>query len=470
MDNLDLDTLINKNIFSPERKKKTLFLIIIIIIITIINIGVSIYYFIKYSRMLKYDDGSSEFENDLYGCMCDAGSSGTRVNVYHWPERKPNNIPLISEMGRNRTSSGIHEMNETTLVKTMDILIDYCKNRIIELSHNKCNLSKVNFYLKATAGMRSISEEEQNQKLNIIRNTIKKSPFRLLNDDWVKVINGSEEGLFGWITSNYLNKILLKNEEDGKQNNIPYGSIDLGGYSLEITFTTNETIKEHNINLNFTNINYNIYSYSFQDYGQQRFYDIFMESIFNSSNHENSNIIVNPCFLEGYSEIYKSNNISYKFIGSGNIELCQKKIKSIMNINEEKEKSMNNIYQPIIPENLKFYGISGLYWIAKFFNIADDEFHSASELLNVTEEFCNTKWEDALKKYSKDIDPEYLKKYCFLGYYVYFFLVEGFKIDKDKKLLIFPEKINGIETGWTLGAMSFEIGLLPLQANKILNY
>ena len=76
----------------------------------------------------------------------------------------------------------------------MNILLDYCKNRIIELSNNKSNLSEVNFYLKATAGMRSISEEEQNKKLNIIRNVIRKSEFNFLEDDWAKVINGSEEG------------------------------------------------------------------------------------------------------------------------------------------------------------------------------------------------------------------------------------------------------------------------------------
>ena len=267
----------------------------------------------------------------------------------------------MTEMGRNTTKPGIHEQDEKELETTMNILIDYCKNRIIELSNNKSNLSEVNFYLKATAGMRSISEEEQNKKLDVIRNVIKKSPFKFSNDDWAKVINGSEEGLFGWMTSNYLNKILLKNEEEEKQVDLPYGSIDLGGYSLEITFSTNEKIKEHNISLNFSEVNYNLYSYSFQDYGQTRFIEILMESIFNSSKSENSTIITNPCYLEGYNETYQFKNINYTFVGKTNISKCQEYIKSIMKINKENEKSMNNIYQPKIPDNLKFYGISGLY-------------------------------------------------------------------------------------------------------------
>jgi len=32
--------------------------------------------------------------------------------------------------------------------------------------------------------MRSISKEEQNKKLDIIRNVIKKSNLKFLNDDW----------------------------------------------------------------------------------------------------------------------------------------------------------------------------------------------------------------------------------------------------------------------------------------------
>jgi len=471
MENLNYETLANtdedkKN--SPERKKKILILIIILVI-SIIIIAVSIFLIVKYTGKTKYDDGEKDPENALYGCMCDAGSSGTRVNVYRWPQRKKNIIPLMTEMGRYGVNPGIHEMNEKAIEGTMGILIDYCKNRIIELSNNKCNLSDVNFYLKATAGMRSISEEEQNKKLNIIRNAIRKSEFKFLDDDWAKVINGSEEGLFGWINVNYLNRILLKNEEERQLKDMPYGSIDLGGYSLEITFYTNETIKEHYINLSFTEVDYNLYSYSFQDYGETRIYEIFMKSIFNSSKSENSTVIENPCYLEGYSETFEFQTISYTFIGKTNISLCQEKIRSIMKINKESEKSMNDIYQPKIPEDLKFYGISGLYWIAKFFNIANDEYHSASEFLDVTEEFCKKKWEDAIKEY--DVDREYLKNYCLYGYYVYYFLVEGFKIDKNKKILTFPEKINGIETGWTLGAMAYEIGLLPLQGNNTnLNY
>jgi len=108
-----------------------------------------------------------------------------------------------------------------------------------------------------------------------------------------------------------------------------------------------------------------------------------------SEQHENSNIIESPCYLEGYKETYKLKNINYTIEGKTDTSLCQEYIRHAMNISSDKP--MNNIYQPKIPENIKFYGISGLYWIANFFKITDNNFHSASELLKATEEWCKKK-------------------------------------------------------------------------------
>jgi hypothetical protein len=159
MDDMDSDTLLNTEEYktmSAERKN--------ILSISFLPIGLSIYCFINYFNKIKYDDGGDNRENALYGCMCDAGSSGTRVSVYRWPKRKKNIIPRIKEVNRSRTNPGIHEMNETKLEESMNHLIGFCKEIINKESQNHCNLSDASFYLKATAGMRSISEEKRRKK------------------------------------------------------------------------------------------------------------------------------------------------------------------------------------------------------------------------------------------------------------------------------------------------------------------
>ena len=474
LDNSDIPTNVNsdeanKKVQENKTRKMTLIIIIVIACLMVIGSVIAIIIiFHKFGKDKDYDDGGSDPESASYGCMCDAGSSATRVNVFRWPKRKENTIPVITQIGRLKINSGIHKQSENELKATMNTLIDYCKNTINESSSNTTNSTDISFYLRATAGMRSISVEEQNKKLDIIRKEIKNSTLKFLNDNWVKVMSGDEEGLFGWITGNYLNRILFENEKAGKQVEIPYGSIDVGGYSLEITFTTNETIKEHKINYGPSNINYNIYSYSFDKYGDDKFIEIYLETLINSYKSEDSNIIINPCYLEGYNETYEYQNINYTIVGNPNITLCREIIRSILKINEEEEKSMNNAYQPKIPEDLKFYGVSALYEIGDFFNMADNEFHSASEFLNLTEEFCKKRWEDAFKEKTKnnEDDDAYIKYFCILGYYAYSFLAEGFKIDKDKKNIKFVDTIDGVKTGWALGAMSYEIELLPLQSLK----
>ena len=468
LDNVNHDTLSGKSnnngICYKIKNNKKMFIIIIVSCAVVIAVAITL--IVVLTQKNKYDDGGKTPETNFYGCMCDAGSSSTRVSVYTWPQRKPNSIPVISEKGRESTNPGMHKKNENEIKDAMNTLISFCRNKINEVSNNKAVLSNVNFYLKATAGMRSISVEEQNKKLDVIRKTIRASDLKFLNDSWAKVITGSEEGQFGWITGNYLNRILFENEKAGKIATTPHGSIDLGGYSLEITFTTNEEIREHKIRLALNNITYNLYSYSFQNYGQNKFHDALIEYFINSKGSEESDNINIPCYLTGYNESYVFKGKNYKLIGNANVQECRESISSLMNINKEEEMSMNNTYQPKIPEGMKFYGISGLYWIANFFKLADDNYHAPSEFLSAAEKFCTKNWDDAVKEYGEDVEISYLKDYCISGNYVYYFLAEGFKIPKDKKLINFPDKINGVEVSWTLGAMSYEIGLQPLNGAK----
>ena len=469
MDNLgntDIDDLINKDEkINSEKNDKRIKLIIIIVSCTLFVATVVIICLVILLTS-PYDEGKDTPETNFYGCICDAGSSSTRVSVYTWPHRKSNSIPVMTEVGRNNTKSGIHTLNDDEIKRDMEFLINFCKNKINEVSKNKSNISEANFYLKATAGMRSISVEEQNKKLNIIRKTIRESEFKFLKDDWAKVMNGSEEALFGWITGNYLYRILFENEKAGKIGKKPYGSIDLGGYSLEIAFYTSEEIKEHKINLNLNNINYNLYSYSFENYGQDRFYEALLHHIIDSQKEENSSIIIkHPCYLNGYKTSYLYKEKNYTIEGENNFDKCQEEIKRIMNINEEKDKSMNNTYQPSIPEDTMFYGISALYWISDFFKLTDDKFHAPNEFLTVAKEYCQKNWEDVVKEYIKE-DEFRLKNYCISGIYIYYFLSKGFKLNENKKLIMFPDKINGVEMSWTLGAMSYEVGVQPLKNAK----
>ena len=59
-------------------------------------------------------------------------------------------------------------------------------------------------YMLATAGMRMIPESKQNAILNEIRSNVPKVSSFLFTDQHVGVISGKEEGVFAWISANYV--------------------------------------------------------------------------------------------------------------------------------------------------------------------------------------------------------------------------------------------------------------------------
>ena len=170
LENSNPETLTGSDTFNSDWKKKRLKLIIIIVSCVIV-VTLVIVLSVVLTRP-KYDPGTPETNN--YGCMCDAGSSSTRVSVYSWPERKLNTIPVISEVGRESISPGMHTKSDNEIEEAMNFLIDSCRNIINNQSSNKADISEANFYLKGTAGMRSIPVEEQNKKLDVIRKKNKK--------------------------------------------------------------------------------------------------------------------------------------------------------------------------------------------------------------------------------------------------------------------------------------------------------
>jgi len=75
--------------------------------------------------------------------------------------------------------------NPEGLREAMEELIDYAEEKIPEEQHAYTPL-----FLKATAGMRLLPEEEQEEILSVIREVFDNSPFRFDEGSWASVISG----------------------------------------------------------------------------------------------------------------------------------------------------------------------------------------------------------------------------------------------------------------------------------------
>lgn len=81
----------------------------------------------------------------------------------------------------------------------------------------------------ATAGLRLVGETKKDEILKSVCNKLDDSPF-IFKCAWATLLSGYDEGLYGWVAVNYLMKALQSSTQT------TYGTIDLGGGSVQIVF------------------------------------------------------------------------------------------------------------------------------------------------------------------------------------------------------------------------------------------
>ncbi|XP_014637846.1 PREDICTED: ectonucleoside triphosphate diphosphohydrolase 2 isoform X3 [Ceratotherium simum simum] len=143
-----------------------------------------------------------------YGIVLDAGSSHTSMFIYKWPADKENDTGIVGQHSScNVHGGGISSYADNpsgagqSLVKCLDqALRDVPKERHVGTP----------LYLGATAGMRLLnltSPEASANVLAAVTQTLTQYPFDFRG---ARILSGQEEGVFGWVTANYLLENFIK--------------------------------------------------------------------------------------------------------------------------------------------------------------------------------------------------------------------------------------------------------------------
>uniref|UniRef100_A0A8C5LGJ5 Ectonucleoside triphosphate diphosphohydrolase 3 n=1 Tax=Jaculus jaculus TaxID=51337 RepID=A0A8C5LGJ5_JACJA len=208
-----------------------------------------------------------------YGIVLDAGSSRTTVYVYQWPAEKENNTGVVSQTFKCRVKgSGIssYEKNPQDVPKAFEDCMVKVKEQVPTHLHRSTRI-----YLGATAGMRLLrlqNETAANEVLASIQSYFKSQPFDFRG---AQIISGQEEGVYGWITANYImGNFLEKNlwhtwvHPRGVETT---GALDLGGASTQISFVAGEKAGLNDsdiVEVTLYGYGYTLYTHSFQCYGR----------------------------------------------------------------------------------------------------------------------------------------------------------------------------------------------------------
>jgi len=374
------------------------------------------------------------------------------------------NVPKITQLfsaeGTNVVKPGIAKIDPANISTYLQPLLDYAYSLVPEKEQKKAPI-----FLFATAGMRVIPIERQEAIIKEVRDTFSNSNFNFTyKEEWARVITGEEEGVYGWVTTNYLKDILF--EHDAKDHVV--GALDLGGVSLQITFLPKETPKENMHVLTLPKNVFELYTYSFLKYGQDATTRALMDlSAFYANDTTTGEVpeaVDFPCHLSGYNETYvlPADGKNHTMVGTGDYALCSQYEKEIMQLNATcpvEPCSFDGVYQPTLVGD--FYAMSGFYYTASFFGIADVHSKTRAALFDEKgREYCSNTWEEVLEKY-KDVDASLLKVYCLTSSYIYNVLVNGFGFDANNTNIYFTSDIEGTTLGWALGALIAEASLLP---------
>ncbi|KAI7907768.1 nucleoside phosphatase GDA1/CD39 [Cokeromyces recurvatus] len=391
-----------------------------------------------------------------YAVMVDAGSSGSRVHIYKFnfckeePELE-NEVFHMLEPGLS--SFDDPERAADSLEELFQIAVDN-----VPLKLQRCTPIAV----KATAGLRLLGQEKSKVILDTVRRRLETQYLFPISS--VEIMDGKDEGVYAWITVNYL----LGNFKSSSLSR-SVATFDLGGASTQIVFepefpiSAGKGIKpgDHLYELDYANHRYNLYQHSYLGYGLKEARKMIKTKVIELwQDRLPFGQIYHPCLPENYTEVisWKNESIStdIQLIGTGaGHAACRGIIEKIFN----KEKvcplapcSFDGIYQPPLEETF----IDRDLYVFSFF-------YDLTQPLGLPQEFTVREFgELANRVCSRDIEAlkhvpnalHILKEspdYCLDLTYTHALLRIGYDISPER-IVRTAKKINNAETGWCLGA------------------
>ncbi|XP_066936720.1 ectonucleoside triphosphate diphosphohydrolase 1-like [Clytia hemisphaerica] len=433
-----------------------IFVAIFFIVLGAVGIGVSTYF---------YNEEMTDEVQGRFGIVFDAGGSGTRMYIYSFD----NNNQYVQTLQEDCEGDGLSKYGGRT--SDLKPLLNKCLEDASTNIPKEVSTSNVPLYLKATAGMRKLREQNMTTYNNVwsaVRAILNNGSFPV---KMAETMLGIKEAQYSWTTVNHL----LKSTDDTS------GLLEMGSTSLQVAFephSSNSIPSNYSEEVSLNGKSYKIYAHSYMCLGRdefgRRYYAKLAADKFN-----NSATIMNPCGFQGYNvsktytdlfevpcvkgdfaqELFgqsinpdlSSMNAtdSFTFVGTGDFDACKQQVESMFKKNcTHSSCGTLDAYQPDLYGH--FTGIGGgVYFAAEFLQLPDD--FTENDFENKTKELCTTplnevKNRTGFGKYSYD--------YCLSNTYTNFVLQNLLKINKTEKGVInFARKINDQKISWTMGSI-----------------
>ncbi|KAI8323067.1 nucleoside phosphatase GDA1/CD39 [Martensiomyces pterosporus] len=398
--------------------------------------------------------------------MLDAGSTGSRIHVYKFNYCK--NHPELEDEIFEQNHPGLSSFGAKAedAARSLDDLMEVAMKGVPE-SLRSCTPIAV----KATAGLRALPADQSDRILEAVENRLKKSyPFRLIPNSPVEVMSGKDEGIYAWITVNFLLGTL------GDAAHKTAATFDLGGGSTQIVFEpryenwNNVTggpqmaPGEHRYAMSYGGQNYTLYQHSYLGYGLKSARKSIKLLIAQEASNSGRFSVEHPCFPPGFRDEVPINDGKSKVTikgpakdslkGKSALDACYKDVRKIFSKDapcSQKPCSFNGVYQPELDKTFAenpFYIFSYFYDRTYPLGVRDE--FKLSDIKALAEKVCKHDVKlFASKEQQDEIKGE--DDYCLDLSYQYALLKDGVGMPEDR-VVRSTRKIKDAETGWCLGA------------------
>ncbi|KAI7853621.1 nucleoside phosphatase GDA1/CD39 [Circinella umbellata] len=390
--------------------------------------------------------------------MIDAGSTGSRLHVYRFRQcGSADPVQLKDESLFVQTIPGLSSYTPDLAAQSLDPLLKEALKSIPLHSHKKTPMA-----IRATAGLRLLGQEQSEKVLDAVYDHLHVNyPFPIIGGrkNGVTIMDGKDEGVYAWITVNFLLGNL-------KSKDIPTAAVfDLGGASTQIVFEPEQIDPkamiegDHKYTLTYDNQDYILYQHSYLGYGLMEARKRMHRRILKLTEQVKPDLhVTHPCLPRNLEFSFPKNDPSPEatFIGEGLHDACTDIVKDILNKNAvclAPPCSFDGIHQPLISEA---FAEEGPIYIFSYFY---DRIHPLGvppsfklpELEKLTERVCSGDYLNELP--DGDLRDEMLDRpeWCLDLSFIYNLLSHGYEIPDHREIKM-AKKIDGVETGWCLGA------------------
>ncbi|PXF48272.1 Ectonucleoside triphosphate diphosphohydrolase 5 [Gracilariopsis chorda] len=174
----------------------------------------------------------------VHGVMIDAGSTGTRAQVFTFrfdKEHRHLELQSTAMFAHNKTLDTLASATASSSKLFFKPLLEKVKKAVPGLRRRK----RTPIALHATAGFRLLGDEKAERALDMARQALGSTEF-MFKSEWVSVLSESDEANHAWVTTNYL----LRNFDPENKEKQFVGALELGGASMQIVFHDDGDIDE----------------------------------------------------------------------------------------------------------------------------------------------------------------------------------------------------------------------------------